>query len=151
MSKDYFKLGDWNVICDQCGFEFKGSELQRRWDGAMVCKDDWEPRPPQEYVTGIKENMTVPYSRPETPDKSNTGSLQIKAGATTLTSSNLGLDGKVTAVVLEQIYGTLQGPVTITIDPSIVIGNTVVISGMTTAGVQVTIINNGTGTLIQEA
>jgi len=67
-SRDYFKLGDFNVICDICGYKFKGSELRRRWDGFMVCSDDWEPRPPQEYVRGIKETFNTPYSRPESPD-----------------------------------------------------------------------------------
>lgn len=33
-----------NVICDICGRKFKSTELQKRWDGYMVCEKDWEPR-----------------------------------------------------------------------------------------------------------
>lgn len=68
-SRDYFKLHDFNVICDVCGFKFKGSELIKRWDGLMVCREDWEPRPQQEYIRGIKETFSTPYSRPEPQDR----------------------------------------------------------------------------------
>lgn len=33
-----------NVICDVCGRKFKSNMLQKRWDGYMVCSEDWEPR-----------------------------------------------------------------------------------------------------------
>jgi hypothetical protein len=44
--------GGWNVICDACGRQFKDHELQLRWDGLMVCRGDWEPRQPQDFVHG---------------------------------------------------------------------------------------------------
>ena len=59
------KLGDWNAICDVCGFKFKASKLQKRWDGAMVCKDDFEHRHPMDFFRGRKEDTSVPWSRPE--------------------------------------------------------------------------------------
>lgn len=65
---DYYKPGDWNAICDECGFKFKGSELRKRWDGYMVCKDDWEPRHPQDFVRGVKDSQPLPWTRPEAPD-----------------------------------------------------------------------------------
>jgi len=68
MAQDYFKRGDFNAICDSCGGKFKGSQLRKRWDGFMVCKDDWEPRPQQEFIRGIKENQATSFSRPESPD-----------------------------------------------------------------------------------
>jgi hypothetical protein len=76
-SRDYFKLGDFNAICDICGNKFKGSELQKRWDGFMVCHDDWEPRPQQEFIRGIKENFATPYSRPDSTE----GQERTYAGA----------------------------------------------------------------------
>lgn len=33
-----------NVICDVCGRKFKSYELEKRWDGYMVCAKDWEQR-----------------------------------------------------------------------------------------------------------
>ena len=67
IKKTWFKSGDWNATCDVCGFRFKASQLRKRWDGLMVCKDDWEPRHPQELIRPIKENISVPWTRPELP------------------------------------------------------------------------------------
>ncbi len=61
---DYLALGDWNALCDMCGKKFKASELQERWDKAMVCKDDWEPRHPQDFVRGVPDIQTPPWTRP---------------------------------------------------------------------------------------
>lgn len=64
----YFKSGDWNVICDVCGFEFKASQLRRRWDGFMVCSKDFEHRHPQDCLRGKRDSPAVPWSRPEPED-----------------------------------------------------------------------------------
>lgn len=58
----------WNVICDVCGWKFKNKELRKRWDGAMVCKADWEPRHPQDLIRTPKDDQSVPYARPESDD-----------------------------------------------------------------------------------
>ena len=58
-------LGDWNAICDRCGFKFKASDLREEWDGLMVCKDCWEPRQPQDLLRGIPDPQTVPWARPD--------------------------------------------------------------------------------------
>lgn len=57
---DYYKHGDQNAICDECGFKFKLSELRARWDGAQVCSLDWEPRHPRDLL---------PPTTPEAPPK----------------------------------------------------------------------------------
>ena len=64
----YAKVGDWNAICDVCGFQFKASEMRKRWDGAMVCKDDWEPRHPQELRRALRDSDSVPWTRPRPAD-----------------------------------------------------------------------------------
>ena len=66
---DYFRLGDYNAVCDECGFKYKASQLKRRWDGAMVCREDWEPRHPQDFVRGRPEGQALPYTRPEQVDE----------------------------------------------------------------------------------
>lgn len=63
--RPYYKKGDWNGICDVCGRKVKASTLRQRWDGLLVCKEDWEPRHPQDFVRGISENVNPPYTRPE--------------------------------------------------------------------------------------
>lgn len=44
-AKTYFKSGDHNQECAECGFTFKSSQLRKRWDGYWVCAQDWEPKP----------------------------------------------------------------------------------------------------------
>lgn len=64
----YYKKGDWNAICAICGKKYKASEL--RWNGQIqdwVCRLDWEERHPQERVKAVKEDQSVPWTRPE-PD-----------------------------------------------------------------------------------
>jgi hypothetical protein len=67
--RNYLKLGDWNARCDSCGRKFKASMLQQRWDGLMVCKEDWETRHPSDFLRVQRERISVPFARPETsPD-----------------------------------------------------------------------------------
>lgn len=63
-----FDSGDWKAICDSCGREFKASHLRKRWDGFMVCPDDWEPRQPQDFVRGVADVQAPPWTRPEVSD-----------------------------------------------------------------------------------
>ena len=64
-----YESGLWYVVCDACGREFKSNELRKRWDGLMVCDGDYEPRHPQDFVRGVADKQTVPYSRPEQADQ----------------------------------------------------------------------------------
>ena len=61
--KDYFKPGAYNVICDRCGFKFKNTECKMEWDNLFVCKKCWEPRQPQDFVRGLKDDQSVPIPR----------------------------------------------------------------------------------------
>ena len=47
---DNYKKGDWNVICDVCGCKMKHSESRKRWDGMLVCGEDWERRHPNDFA-----------------------------------------------------------------------------------------------------
>ena len=44
----YIRGNHW-LICDSCGFKVRRSNARKRWDGAMVCLDDWEPRHPMDF------------------------------------------------------------------------------------------------------
>jgi len=61
---DYYKPGDYNMICDVSGRKVKASKMKRRWDNAMVHPDHWETRQPQDFVRGVKDDQSVPVSRP---------------------------------------------------------------------------------------
>jgi hypothetical protein len=64
----WWKSGSWNTICDVCGSKFKAEDLKQRWDGLMVCKDDWEIRHPQELIRPIQDQAKLPWTRPEATD-----------------------------------------------------------------------------------
>jgi hypothetical protein len=55
-----FVSGEWNAICDICGFEFKSSKLQENWKGQRVCDKDFETRHPQEFVRPRVKEPHVP-------------------------------------------------------------------------------------------
>lgn len=57
--------GDYWVICDVCGFKKRRSQTKKRWDGALVCEKDWEPRHPQDFVRNVKDHQAVADPRPE--------------------------------------------------------------------------------------
>lgn len=64
MKKNYFSSGEWNVTCDVCSEKIKSSEARRRWDGLIVCPDDYEERHPQDFVRARMDKISVPFTRP---------------------------------------------------------------------------------------
>lgn len=62
---DYWKPGTWNAICDVCGFKFKADQMRERWDGFMVCKDDFEYRHPMDFIRQREDKQDVPWVRRE--------------------------------------------------------------------------------------
>ncbi len=62
---DFLKLGDFNSICDRCGFKFKASQLREEWQGLRVCKSCYEPRHEQDFLKGHPDNPQVPWTRPD--------------------------------------------------------------------------------------
>lgn len=63
-----YKAGSWNAICDVCGFKFKATEMQKRWDGLMVCSKDFEHDHPQKYLKVREDNTSVPWVRTRPAD-----------------------------------------------------------------------------------
>ena len=62
---DFLSLGDYNAACFRCGAKRKASTMRKQWQGYWVCPEHWEPRHPQDFVTGIADLQTVPWSQPE--------------------------------------------------------------------------------------
>jgi len=62
--KNYFKSGSWNIYCDVCNKKIKSGEAKQRWDGFIVCPEDWEPRQPQDFVKARVDKISVPFARP---------------------------------------------------------------------------------------
>src|SRR5882672_12586146 len=72
MKFTWWRSGSWNTICDVCGFKFKAEHLKQRWDGLMVCPEDWELRHPQELIRPIADQNKLPWTRPEATDNFST-------------------------------------------------------------------------------
>ena len=60
--------GEWLLICDSCGSVIYASEAYHRWDGMIVCRQDFEHRHPQDMLRGVADRQVVPFSRPEATD-----------------------------------------------------------------------------------
>jgi len=76
---DYYAAGQWSVICDQCGKKFKSSQVKKQWDGLIVCKRCYDPRHPQDFVRGVKDDQSVPFTRTES-------TIAFTSDATSLTN-----------------------------------------------------------------
>lgn len=67
-SRDYWKRGSINCICDRCGAKAKAEELVLEWTGYRVHRLCHEPRNQQDYLRAVRDNVPKPFYRPETPD-----------------------------------------------------------------------------------
>ncbi len=64
---DQYAPGDFNAICSVCGSKYKFSELTRHWQGMYRCRNCWEPRHPQDFVTTLRgDEMQVPQVQKDT-------------------------------------------------------------------------------------
>lgn len=72
MNQNTYKKGSWNVICDVCGFKYKKEEVRLRWDGLVVCKEDWESRHPSDFYRSTPDRQSVigPVRNEPTDDES---------------------------------------------------------------------------------
>lgn len=61
--------GTYKVVCDVCGFEYPSDMVRKRWDGLIVCAADWELKHPQLSIRVQKEEIGVPFARPEAEDE----------------------------------------------------------------------------------
>ena len=64
--RPHYRKGEHLFDCQVCGQTFYSSDKRIRWDGAIVCKEDWEPRHPQDFVRSKPDDQTVdhPNNRP---------------------------------------------------------------------------------------
>jgi len=71
--RNEYKHGQWNAICDRCGFKYKSDQVRKEWNGLRVCSGGgtnncWEQRQPQDFVKGKVDRQAPPWARPEAPD-----------------------------------------------------------------------------------
>lgn len=66
--KNTYISGQFNVICDVCSKKIKAEDAKQRWDGFIVCPDDYEERQPMDFVRARQDKISVPYTRPIPPE-----------------------------------------------------------------------------------
>lgn len=73
------------------GFKVPLSNLERQWDNQLIDRRFIDKRNPQDFVRGIKDDQSLPYSRPESPDVFVALPICWESGAF-LTTQSGGLD-----------------------------------------------------------
>lgn len=61
---DYLALGQWNVVCFQCGRKRKSGQVVKNWQGFYVCPEHNEPRQPQDFVRGVPDTQQPEWTQP---------------------------------------------------------------------------------------
>lgn len=65
---DGYKHGQWNAICQRCGFKHKSSEIRLEWTGLRVCGKCHETRHPQDMLEAKEDRQAPPWVSPEATD-----------------------------------------------------------------------------------
>jgi hypothetical protein len=105
---DFWQPGGWNMLCVVCGFKYKNTDMKLRWDNVWVCPEDWEPRQPQDFVRGVKDQMSVPYANPE-PTPTFSGDIPVPTGEIVVGTPSVYINGVLTAAYTIQLpYGAIS-------------------------------------------
>lgn len=65
---DNYRPGDHYQIDERTGFKVRASETRKEWTGAIVHRDVYEPRQPQDFVRGVRDKQSVDNPRPRPVD-----------------------------------------------------------------------------------
>ena len=67
-SANYYAPGQWNFYCDLCGRKNKSGDAVLTWDNHYVCSHHKEARNPQDFVKGVPDNQSLPWTRANSGD-----------------------------------------------------------------------------------
>lgn len=93
--RNYYVSGDWNALCQRCGFKYKASQLKKEWTGLHVCSHCWEPRQPLDLIRVREDKETVSWASPEPTD------IFVTAGDALLIETDNG-DGDIRFMLLTE-------------------------------------------------
>ena len=85
-----FRLGDHNSLCDQCQKKFWASDLREDWRGLYLCDSCFQPRHPQEFLKGHKDDPQVPWTRPDSNSDTNVTTVD---GSSLVTNNSIDING----------------------------------------------------------
>jgi hypothetical protein len=93
-TEKHYIPGSFYRICDRTGFATRAGRTKREWNGLIVRNDVWEIRQPQDFVSGVIDDQSVPMARPRSIDSyegplhtfittaANIGDLDIEVNST---------------------------------------------------------------------
>jgi len=87
-----YKPGDNWVECDVCGMDIYASDSKKRWDGLIVCPEDWEIRHPQDFVRARKDKIAATIVRSESEGEDVSPTLSDQGADTTVPSGTFNED-----------------------------------------------------------
>ena len=64
----HYRPGSFYRICDMTGFATRAERTRKEWNNLIVRTSVWEARQPQDFVTGVRDDQTVPEPRPRQTD-----------------------------------------------------------------------------------
>lgn len=73
------------------GFKVPLSDLVRQWDNELIDRRFVDKRNPQDFVRGVKDDQSLPYSRPESPDTYIAGPIIWQSGAFMTPQNGIGV------------------------------------------------------------
>jgi len=56
--------GEFYRICDMTGFKIRAPHTRKQWNNIIVREQSWEPRQPQDFVKGVRDEQAAPEPRP---------------------------------------------------------------------------------------
>jgi len=106
--EEYYRPGVWNIYCMSCLKKVKSDKIRKRWDGMLVCEEDWEPRHPQDFLRAVVEKSNIlPYSYDTdgyiTPTTPGVGPACTLANSVSI--AGVGVAGCMVAGVVTPQYG----------------------------------------------
>lgn len=87
-----YKAGDNWVECQVCGMDIYASEVKTRWDGVLVCPEDYETRHPQDFVRARKDKIAASVVSPSSEGTDVSPTLSDQGADTTVPSGTFNED-----------------------------------------------------------
>lgn len=54
-----YQPGNYWLVCDRCGFDYRLEDMVEEWTGAVVCRRwCYEPRHPQDLLRGFEDDQS---------------------------------------------------------------------------------------------
>ena len=104
----HYVPGDYYQLDDISGFKVRASHTKQQWDSRVTAPKSFSPRQPQDLVTGVRDDQSVPVPRPRQANMFTFVGTQViepaARGASSITvSSTVGFDvGNACRVMLDQ-------------------------------------------------